>query len=70
MNSTRLRLFALGWVLVRHPTQRNRHRPYLVNNVLLGRRFRQKFTDGFRRLVRGGKLRLEEDWAKLLEPKE
>jgi len=41
-----------------------------VNNVLLGRRFREKFTNGFRRLVRGGKLRLEGDWSKLLEPKE
>ena len=30
--------------------------------------FREKFADGFRRLVRSGKLRLEEEWAKLLEP--
>jgi hypothetical protein len=41
-----------------------------VSNVELGQRFRKKFTDGFRRLVRGGKLRLEERWAKLLEPEE
>ena len=39
-----------------------------MDNVLLGRKFREKFVDGFRRLVRGGKLRLEGDWARLLEP--
>jgi len=38
-----------------------------VDNVLLGRTFRKKFTDGFRRLVRAGKLRLEEEWARLLD---
>jgi len=59
-----------SWITSRHPTQRNRRKPFLVDNVLLGRRFRKKFTEGFRRLVRGGKLRLEGDWAKLLEPKE
>ena len=59
-----------SWITSRHPTQPNRRKPYLVNNVLLGQRFRKKFTDGFRRLVRGGKLRLEGDWAKLLEPEE
>jgi hypothetical protein len=59
-----------SWTTSRHPTQHNRRKPYLVDNELLGRRFRKKFIDGFRRLVRGGKLRLEEDWAKLLEPKE
>ncbi len=58
------------WVTSRHPTQRNRRKPYLVDNVLLGQTFREKFTDGFRRLVRGGKLRLEGDWAILLEPQE
>jgi hypothetical protein len=41
-----------------------------VDNVLLGRRFRKKFVDGFRRLVRNGKLRLEGEWSKLLEPRE
>ena len=58
------------WITSRHPTQRNRKKPFLVDNVLLGRRFRQKFTDGFRRLVRAGKLRLEGDWARLLESNE
>jgi len=42
----------------------------LVDNVLLGEKFREKFADGFRRLVRTGKLRLEDEWAKLLEPQE
>jgi len=28
------------WITSRHPTQRNRKKPYLVNNVLLGQRFR------------------------------
>ena len=59
-----------SWIASRHPTQQDRRKPYLVDNVLLGRRFRKKFADGFRRLVCGGKLRLEGDWAKLLEPKE
>jgi hypothetical protein len=58
------------WITSRHPTQRNRRKPYLVDNVVLGRRFRKKFTDGFRRLVRGGKLHLEGAWSKLLGPRE
>jgi len=57
-----------SWNRSRHPTHKNRRKPYLVDNVLLGRRFRKKFIDGFRRLVRSGKLRLEEEWAELLEP--
>ncbi len=59
-----------GWITSRHPTQRNRRKPFLVDNVLLGEKFREKFADGFRRLVRTGKLRLEDEWAKLLEPQE
>jgi len=57
------------WVTSRHPTQRNRQKPYLVDNIPLGQRFRQKFTNGFRRLVRAGKLHLEGDWARLREPR-
>jgi hypothetical protein len=38
-----------------------------VDNVLLGRSFREKFTDGFRRLARAGKLRLKKEWARLLD---
>jgi hypothetical protein len=59
-----------SWTPSRHPTDEDRRKPYLVDNVLLGRRFRKKFIDGFRRLVRGGKLHLEKDWAKLLESRE
>lgn len=59
-----------GWITSCHPTQRNRCKPFLVDNVLLAQTFREKFADGFRRLVRAGKLRLEEEWAKLLEPPE
>ncbi len=40
------------------------------DNILLGETFREKFADGFHRLVRTGKLRLEDEWAKLLEPQE
>ena len=58
------------WITSQHPTQPNRDKPYLVDNVSLGRRFREKFANGFERLVRSGKLRLEEDWAKLQAPKE
>ena len=59
-----------GWITSRHPTQRNRRKPFLVDHVLLGQTFREKFADGFRRLVRAGKLRLEDEWAQLLEPDE
>ena len=58
------------WVTSRHPTEPNREKPYLVDNALLGRRFREKFTKGFRRLVGRGKLRLEGEWARLRQPKE
>ena len=54
----------------RHPTQRNRCKPFLVDNVLLGQTFREKFADGFRQLVHRGKLRLEGQWARLQQPQE
>ena len=41
-----------------------------MDHELLGRRFRKKFANGFRRLVRGGKLRLDGEWAWLREPQE
>jgi len=37
----------------------------LVNNVELGRKFRKRFANGLRQLVRRGKLRLEDEWSKL-----
>jgi hypothetical protein len=51
--------------VTRHPTQRNRRKPYLTDNVELGRVFRKKFTGGLRRLVSSGKLKLQDEWAKL-----
>jgi hypothetical protein len=50
------------WITSRHPTQRHRRKPFLVDNVELGRTFRKHFVDGLRRLVLGGKLRLEGEW--------
>ena len=54
----------------RGPTERNRRKPYLTDNVELGRVFRQKFTDGLRRLVDSGKLKLQDQWAKLHDRRE
>jgi hypothetical protein len=56
--------------MTRHPTERNRQKPYLTDNVALGRDFRQRFAAGFRRLVRAGKLKLQDDWAKLHDRRE
>ncbi len=56
--------------MARHPTDRNRRKPYLTDNVELGRVFRKKFTNGLRRLVRSGKLKLQDEWAKLHDRRE
>ena len=56
--------------MARHPTERNRRKPYLTDNIELGHVFRQKFTDGFRRLVYAGKLKLQDEWAKLHDRRE
>ena len=58
------------WVVARHPTQRNRRKPWLTDNVELGRVFRRKFTAGLRRLVSAGKLKLEDQWAQLRDRRE
>jgi hypothetical protein len=39
-----------------------------VDNEELGRKFRRHYVNGLRRLVRSGKLRLEGEWSKLLDP--
>jgi len=39
-----------------------------VDNEELGRKFRKRFVNGLRRLVRNGKLRLEGEWSKLQDP--
>jgi hypothetical protein len=56
------------WITSRHPTQRRRRKPYLVDNEELGRKFREHFVNGLRRLVRQEKLRLEGEWSKLNDP--
>ena len=56
--------------MARHPTERNRRKPYLTENTELGRVFRKKFTDGLRRLVSSGKLKLQDEWAKLHDRRE
>jgi hypothetical protein len=47
------------WLTTNHPTQKNRRKPFLVNNEELGREFRKQFIAGLRRLLSKGKLRLE-----------
>ncbi len=39
-----------------------------MDNVELGRKFREHFVNGLRRLVRTEKLRLEGEWSKLKDP--
>ena len=56
--------------MARHPTEPNRREPYLTDTVELGRVFRKKFTDGLRRLVYAGKLKLDDEWAKLHDRRE
>ncbi len=56
--------------MARHPTEPNREKPYLTDNVELGRVFRKKFTGGLRRLVNSGKLKREDEWAKLRDRQE
>jgi hypothetical protein len=56
------------WINSRHPTQARRRKPFLVDNQQLGQSFREHFVDGLRRLVRTGKLRLEDAWSELQDP--
>lgn len=51
------------WVTTTHPTQKNRKKPYLTDNVELGRVFRERFINNLRRLIEKEKLRLEKGWA-------
>lgn len=53
------------WITSHHPTEHWRRKPFLVDHVQLGRCFRQHFVAGLRRLIRQGKLRLEQEWSKL-----
>lgn len=56
------------WINSRHPTQPRRRKPFLVDNVQLGRSFRKCYVDGLRRLVCKGKLRLDGEWFHLQDP--
>jgi hypothetical protein len=56
------------WTTSHHPTQPRRRKPFLVDNIELGRSFRKHFVDGIRRLVCRGKLRLEGAWQTLQDP--
>jgi hypothetical protein len=56
------------WITSRHPTDRRRRKPFLIDNAELGRLFRKKFIAGLRRLIKRDKLRLEGEWSRLLDP--
>ena len=56
------------WVASRHRRQRRRRKPFLVDNQVLGARFRTKFLSGLRRLHRKGNLKLTGSWSRMQEP--
>lgn len=58
------------WITSRHPTHRRRKKPFLTNNVELGRVFRQIFLRALQRLAKNGKLRLGARWSLLHDPKQ
>ena len=51
------------WVTSRHPIQPRRRKPYLTDNVELGREFRKQFIGGLRRHIVSDKLRLDGEWS-------
>ncbi len=48
------------WIATRHPRQRRKRKPYLVNNELLSERFRALFLAGIERLQKRGELQVED----------
>jgi hypothetical protein len=56
------------WIKTRHPRHRRRKKPYLVDNVLLGERFRETFTAACKRLHAKSKLKLNGEWSNLQDP--
>ncbi len=48
------------WIATRHPKQRRKRKPYLVNNHLLSERFRKLFIAGVQRLHERGELQVED----------
>ncbi len=47
-----------SWQVARHPKHRRRKKPYLTDNVELGRAFRQHYLHGLKKLFRQGKLKI------------
>ena len=56
-------LTADRWIATRHPKQRRKRKPYLVNNQLLSERFRELFIAGVQRLRKRGELQVEDALA-------
>lgn len=68
-----------GWKVAMHPKHRRRRKPYLSDNIQLGRAFRKHYIRGLKRLLRKGELKLggsvdflndtseRKEWFKLLE---
>ena len=57
------------WVTARDATRPWRNKPSLVDNVTLGRTFRDKFVRGLGWLIRNQRLKLTEEWQILQDPK-
>lgn len=53
------------WVTARDQTRPWRDKPSLVDNVTLGRTFRDKFVRGLGWLIRKGRLKLNNEWEQL-----
>lgn len=47
------------WITTKHPTQKNRRKPFLIDSKVLGREFRKQLLAGLRRLLLRDKLQLE-----------
>jgi hypothetical protein len=57
------------WVTAKDPNNPRRRKPFLVDNVELGRRFRDKFARGLGALLRKQRLKLTDEWQLLADPK-
>jgi hypothetical protein len=53
------------WIKTRHPRHRRTKKPYLVDNELLGQRFRDTFIAACKRLHAKGELKLSGEWSHL-----
>lgn len=47
-----------SWIIARHPKHGRRRKPYLTDNIELGREFQKHYLRGLRRLLRQGKLKI------------